>query len=569
MKHSTCGFLHKMTRMLGILLAMCILLTGMQTGAWAEKSGSFRYSSLKYVRPDLEQMKQDIDAVKEALDQQKRYRVVESLLDTVYEDYWNFDTMYTLAELKSYHDTTDVFYAQEYLWCDENYYTVHEMMKDMLCDCAVSSIAEQLEQKYFWEGFCEDYAEPNDPETTEKLDELTREESSLLSQYRELMSMPTIGEDELERDYYNALDDTKTDEEYREVFLSYYEKYAPKAAELYIRLMAVREEMAVLLGYESYEQMQYEATFYREYTPEDADRYLQDIQTYMVPLYQRMLENEAYSDLYYGEMDDESLLDILDELTKQFGGNVRDAFRFMKRSGCYDLEYSVQKGTFSFQTYLNYYDAPFLFINPEGTLFDVLTAAHEFGHYAEAFTNRNAEESTDLAEVYSQAMEYLSLPFLWDCLEEEDADSVVLLKLYDTVEMYVQQASFAEFEARLYRLGSENLTAEIIEQTSLEVAKEFGYYEEDWDDYYAKSWFEIGHFFSYPFYVIAYTVSVDPALQMFAMEIEEEGSGFQQFDKMLERTSATLLSELEDAGLKSPFERGRVRETAEFLAQFV
>ena len=115
----------------------------------------------------------------------------------------------------------------------------------------------------------------------------------------------------------------------------------------------------------------------------------------------------------------------------------------------------------SFTTYLDNYDAPFLFIDPYCDTEDVTTLSHEFGHYLDAYVNYNAYESLDLSECFSQAMEYIML----DRCAMQDGDeqaALRLIKLLDTLDLYVTQASFAEFESRVYAMDEDELDADAL-----------------------------------------------------------------------------------------------------------
>ena len=104
---------------------------------------------------------------------------------------------------------------------------------------------------------------------------------------------------------------------------------------------------------------------------------------------------------------------------------------------------------------------------------------------------------------------------------------------------------------------------EKINDISLQVAKDYGYYTEGYDDYYAKSWIDITHFFEYPYYVISYCVSNDAAFQLYEREQAEQGSGLAVYNDLLPRDHDGFLETItEQGGLESPFAPGRMASTA-------
>ncbi|MBQ5513093.1 MAG: hypothetical protein IIT83_05345, partial [Bacteroidales bacterium] len=99
----------------------------------------------------------------------------------------------------------------------------------------------------------------------------------------------------------------------------------------------------------------------------------------------------------------------------------------------------------------------FLFASPYGDPSDLVTVTHEFGHYVESYISFDAYRSVDLAEVFSQTMQYLSLDPLAGVLGKKGAAELQTLNLLDAIDTYVQQCSFAEFEDRVYAMEEPTL----------------------------------------------------------------------------------------------------------------
>ena len=485
------------------------------------------------------------------------FRTVKRLLERCYTDYYHFDTMYCLAEIRSCLDMTDAYYAGELSWCLDGYYELQEMIEDMLYLCGGSPMADRLEREYFWEGFAGEYADASLSTYTEEVLALLHQENALLTEYRELTASPTIVLNGREEDLYSYLE-TAEGEDYYDAWMAYYEQYNEKLGRLYIDLVKTRRELAAAQGFDSYEQMAYSYNFDRDYTPEEAARYVAYIREYIVPIYEEL--DHYYVDYPYLEEDE--LCRILEHGTDAMGGDVRESFRFMRRYELYDVSLSVNKQDKSFQTYLEDYDAPFVLINPMGDDSDILTFAHEFGHFVDAYVNYNADESVDVAEVFSQAMEYLMLSYAEGALPEERLENLRRFKWLDTLELYVQQASFAAFEEAVYAADPEELTPEFLNELSLQTAIDFGYYDGYSEEFYALSWIDIVHFFEQPFYVISYPVSNDLALQIWELEQQEPGCGLAKYLEMLPREYDGMIATAEAAGLQSPFAPGRIETVA-------
>ena len=520
-----------------------------------------RFSEMSYERPDLAELDAMIAEAEEAMNGGADYASVEPLLDDCFLFYYHYDTMCTLADIRSCLDLSDEYYAEEYLWCMENYALIDQAMDGLYYACAASPLAAELEENYFWEGFCEQYSDESQSMYTDETVALMQEESNLISEYRALSAEPVV-EFRGSEEALDELLDRLTGSAYNEAVTAYYTQYNERYADVFIRLVSVREQLAAALGYDSYEQMQYLYGYGRDYTPEQAEGYLQDIKTYMVPLYQRLADSTIPYQVWYSELDEATLRDILRQAVSDFGGSVAEAYDFMLRYELCDLTSSSRKVNMSFETYLSDYEAPFLFVNADGTNEDILTFAHEFGHYSDAYVNLNAYETVDLAEVYSQAMEHLVLSRLDEQLDEDEVDNLAKIKMIDTVEMYISQASYAEFEHQVYALGADNLSAEVLNDISRQVAKDYGYYNRYYDEFYSLSWVDIPHYFEQAFYIVSYPISNDLAMQIFALEREDPGAGMQRYLDNLERDFSGMMGLVDAGGFDSPFAPGRVEAIA-------
>lgn len=504
------------------------------------------FDEMEYLRPDMSAISADFDAVNDALDGGD-IDAVSDALDACYLDYYNFDTMYTIADIRSCQDVYDSYYADEVSWCGESFAAVQQKMEDMFYACAASDLAQELEENYFWEGFTDDYSDRSQSYYNDAAVELMQRESALVSEYRALAAESAA-----------SLGETSS---YMQTIRNY-EKYNEDFARIYIELVRVRQELAAQFGMD-YEQMQYSFYFERDYTPEQAAQYVADIRSYMIPVYEEVMEASPYDDIYYDYLDEDELLGVLGSVTELMGGDVKAAFDFMTKYELCDVSLNSSKAAMSFQTYLSNYEAPFLFLDPYGDTEDILTLSHEFGHYVDAFVNYNASETIDMSECYSQAMEYLALGYYDEVLGEDEADNLRRMKLLDTLDLYVQQTSFAEFESTVYSMDPDQLSAEVLNDLSLQLARDYGYCDESRAKYYAMSWSDIAHFFEYPFYVITYPVSNDIAMQIYELSQDGGTAGLDKYNELLSREYTGFLDNIEEAGFTSPFESGRVQRVAD------
>lgn len=520
------------------------------------------FSEMEYRRPDTERMVADVEEMSDALEKSLSYRKISGLMDRCLENYYDFSTMYVLADIHSCLDLTDEAWAEEYSLCMEMEAEVEQLYDGLYYDCAASRFAARLERDYFWEGFCEEYADPEDSRYTDRAVELMQSEAGLLSEYRSIIAAPILTIDGEETDMNRYLE-TCPAYEYLDVYLNYFRSYNEELSDIFIQLIRVRRELAEEMGYGSVEEMQYEELFSRDYAPGEAQAYIDDIRKYMVPVY-TAIDDPPY---FNGSFTEKELDIIVRGAAERMGDEVAETYAFLTEHELLDMRMDSRKADMSFTTYLDNYAAPFVFIDPSGSGNDLLTLVHELGHATDMYYNYNAEESIDLAECFSQSLELLMPPYMGDSLGRYEIEALTEAKMQDMLEIYIQQASFAEFENIVYALPDEELTAEALNAASLKTAKEFGYYIEGLEDYFALSWIDIVHFFEYPFYVISYPVSCDVAMQLYALEQAEEGAGLAKYRELLPRQSEKIVDSVEAVGLESPFAPGRVKKAAEIIRE--
>ena len=520
------------------------------------------FGDIPYERPDVEEIRQRVDELERALLAGEKLKTVTDILEKCYGDYYHFVTMYNLAYIRSCQDITDSYYAQEYAWCDEQIAPVGQLMEEMYYACGLSDMAQQLEEDYFWEGFAKEYGDDSEAVYDDELIALFQEESVLMTHYRTLMANPMIGGDGEEAESLYSSLIGQDDDSYFDTLLQFYDRYNEEAAAIFIELVKVRRQEAEKLGYESYEQMAYAYDYERDYSPEQAEDYLEGIKTWIVPLYEEL--DSGYS-LESSPLSTAQLQLALSAGAGRMGEEIGDAFAFMDGYDLWDVETRFNKAETSFQTYLEEYDAPYLFLDAEGTTEDLMNGSHEFGHYVDAYVNYNASESVDLSETFSQAMEYLMPCYLEGVLSDEQLEELIQIKMQDTLELYVQQGSFAAFEHIVYNTDPELLSTEYLNDLYLSLTKEYGYYDGYSEEYYSKGWIDISHFFDSPFYVIAYPVSNDIAMQIFELEQQESGTGLEKYLEILPREYSGLIDTVTAGALESPFASGRLEKVARDL----
>ena len=486
--------------------------------------GKRTFSQMEYVRPDLDALEDSRLAAIAAAENGDAEAAMDAL-DAYFDGYDWYYTYYAMADICYNRDLRDSYWEKEYNFFLDSYARVDEGQEEAYYALAAAPCCEELETEYFGEGFFDDYQGENPWD--EEYTALLEEESALISRYYTLSGEAS-----------DDLDD-----------------YADGMAQVLVDLIRVRQEIAAYWGFDSYPAFANDMYYYRDYTLDQMEEYLQDIARELVPLYRAMQRTHVW-DGYWSRCAEADMLCYLQTAAENMGGTPEKAFREMVDRELCDLTRSENKFNISFEVYLTGYEVPYVFLNPMGYAHDKLTLAHEFGHFCNDYASRGSYAGVDVLEVFSQSMEYLSLCY------GPASPSLERVKLADSLSVYVEQSMYASFEMKMYALSGEDLSVEGLYRLYQQTGEEYGFDSVGFD---GREFVDIPHFYTHPMYVFSYVVSNDAAMQIYMMELENSGAGLTCFEENIDTEECYFLAFLESAGLSSPFDGGSLTRVREML----
>ena len=572
-----------MKRLLALTLALCLLLSGclpyriwrrllwreenvlenaaMQAADACEEYGEIpRFSELPYESPDEAALREIFETARAMADEGDDPDALMDALDRGFEAYDDFYTLDSIAMIRSDADQTDDYWAREYDRCERLTPQVEQWYNQMLQACAGSPARRAMERSgYFAPGEL-DYYEDNADYPDEWVALLERE-SELEAAFRALGEDFDMDGEQMNLSEYLAREDL-SEEEYAQVYTAYLRSVNGEAARIYAELIGVRHEIAAASGYDSYEQYCYDY-YGRDYSPEAVQTYLADIREIMGPWHRSLLEGGTYDQREYPLLSERELMRNLERVMGDFGAPADEAFEFMRSRELCDLRADLRKASVSYTAYLYSYSAPYLFLDAYGDVEDLMGASHEFGHFLSAYAQGyGGSASLDLDETMSQGMEYLSLTRLRDTLTRPRYEALLRIKLLDTLDTYAEQAAWAAFEQAAYALPEAERTAERFNELSAECLRAYGCGDAEQDVLW---WTQIDHLFQMPFYMVSYCVSVDAAMQLYALTLEDPDAAWEVYCVLLDCPDLPFSEALAEAGLESPFAPGRIGKAKEII----
>ncbi len=522
---------------LALFLSGCNLIFPHFLDAFYGYSGTIDFDEMTYTRPDQMELQKALHRARSLSQSADSIQSLISAIDDFNDCYDRFFTNYALANIHYNLDLTDTYWRDEYNFCSETEPAVYAALEELYQELARSPFRQELERDdYFGADFFVPYESEGVYDSVFLA--LLEEEAALVNQYYELTNEAS------ELEVYSE---------------EYFSRYATPMAELLAQLVAVRQKIAAHAGCSDYVEYAYLYSFARDYSPEEVEKYAQQISRTFHDLYVQTSSSDIWQKaLSY--CTEEETFRYMAQAADAMGGGVKEAFDALSDSSLYDLSYSENKYPASFEVYLWSYYSPFVFLYPYMDQGDKLTFAHEFGHFVNDYFCYGSYAATDIAEIYSQAMEYLTLCY------SKDNRMLTRLKMADSLSVYVECTAYTLFEHRLYGLSGSDLTAENILQLYQQIGTQFGFDSNYWDP---REFITIPHFYTDPLYNISYVVSNDLALQFYQLEQAETGAGLQLFEECITDESSYLLDFAERYGLESPFTEERLEKVADIFQRIL
>ena len=482
----------------------------------------------------MQQLQTTIDRCGEKVKTAKNLDAVVSIIYEAYEPLDRFSTAYALSNIYYCKDLTNRYWAQEYAFCSENAAVAEAALDRFYRALAQCRFREALEgENYFGGGFFDNYE--GEGVYDEVFTNLLSQEAALESQYYAL---------------WNAAGDLDRDSQ------AFLDLYGAQMEQLYVELIALRQEIATHLGYASYPEFAYDFYYGRDYTCQQTTSYLADIRAELVPLYRQIVGDSE--DLQLGSSTESQTLAYIEEMARSMGGAIWQAYQTMVNYHLYDITYSPNKYNASFEVYIREYRSPYLFMCPTMTEYDKLTMAHEFGHFCCDYVAGGSGAGVDVNEIFSQGMEYLSL------CHTQDGAQLEQVKMLSCLSILVEQAAYASFEQQVYSLEGDALTAENVRALYQKVGEAYGFDAWDFD---ARSYVYVTHFYTNPMYVISYVVSNDVALQMYQLEKAQTGAGVAVLTNAFYSADTGIVAFTGYYGLENPFAAGRIQRIRQTLQE--
>ena len=424
------------------------------------------------------------------------------------------------------------------------------------------------------------------------------EENKLSSKYDEIMGGAQI---EFRGGVYNLSQlgkfltdsDRATRKEAAQAFDKWMCEHEKDIAEIYDKLVKLRDKMAKELGFKNFVDLGYLKLGRTDYDSKKVAGYREQIKAEVVPVCQKLykvqmknlgIKNPQYYDynlsfksgnpLPKGGTQDlvNAAKHMYEDMSKESG----EFINFMIDHHLMDLEARAGKAPGGYMTTFPKYKAPFIFSNFNGTAGDVDVLTHEGGHAFQGYLSSGIKipeyqsPTLESCEIHSMSMEFFAWPYMNDFFGE-DAEKYKYSHLSGAIEFLPYGITIDEFQHWVYE--NPNATHEERCAKYLEIERaNLPHKKYDDTPTLAKGtwWMRQGHVFGSPFYYIDYTLAQVVAFQFLDENTKNHEKAWKKYVKLCKMGGKyPFTGLLEKDHLRNPFEEGNVKKSIKPLLKIL
>ncbi len=554
-----------------------------------------KFSELTYTRPDAKAAGEALRQCAAKMRAAGSYEEMRDLFLEQKEAGLSWQTMSTIAHIRNTVDTRDAFYEEEMKFFYEQEPKLELLWQEIERVILESPAREQWEREFG--SFFIKNMEVNQKLADERVVADRIEEGRLTQRYSKISATAATDFRGESCNFYGLLKHMQSTDraERREAMMAWgdlYERISGELDEVYDQLVALRVGIAKKLGFDSYIRFAYLNRGRYDYTPEDAARFRRQVKEVVVPVCQRLRDEQARrlgveKLRYYDEAlifpegnaipqgDRAELVAKAQRMYREISPETGEFFDRMVEQELFDLETKPGKRPGGYCTFLAAYKVPFIFSNFNGTSADVDVLTHEAGHAFEAYTAAREARllemvfpTSEVAEIHSMSMEHFAYPWMEQFFGDK-ADDYRYAHLMDALEVIPYMVSVDEFQHRVF---------EKPEMTAAERRRVWHELEQTylpWRDYDGHAFLEEGgfwmqkqHIFLYPFYYIDYALAQMGAFEFYGRMKKDRAQAWRDYYELCRAGgSRGYFDLLKLAGLSNPFEEGTVQRIVDSLLE--
>ena len=552
------------------------------------------FPEFEYARPDLDRLEAAFNAVLEELQSAEEINAAIAAVEQIDAIRGSVATNYNIGYIRYSINTKDEFYRAEKDWFDQHLPHTEQWRVDYYRVLLDSPHREALEAHFGPQLFASAEVSINTfrPEILEELQAVNK----LSSEFTQLRGGAEI---ELDGKTYNLssiapLEQVPDREKRKQASTAKWDWFAAnrqRFEDIYAEMVSLRTEMAHKLDYADYVGLGYANMNRTDYGPEQVANFRRQVVEHIVPIAQRLYERQRerigvdrlrYYDLGFRFPDGNpkpqgspaEIVAHADRMYRELSQETGDFFQYLQDTKLMDLEAKDGKAPGGYCTFINEYQAPYIFSNFNGTSHDIDVLTHEFGHAFQVYSSRSQRPmeytwpTFDAAEIHSMSMEFFTYPWM-EGFFGPDTEKYYFSHVAGAFRFLPYGCAVDEFQHRVYAeptLDNDGRNA-VWKEMEAKYLPHLDYS----DSAHLNAgtfWQSQGHIFSVPFYYIDYCLAQICAFQFFLKDEKDHASAWADYVRLCKAGgSKSFLQLVELAGLENPFEDGVVKKIADRMRE--
>ena len=551
------------------------------------------FTDIQYIRPDFAKIPAFYGELNQRLQNAKSYEEVKQCILDEEEFSSHINTMATVAQIRHTIDTSDKFYEAEDEYISQAYPEAMPYMQAFGMALLASPFKKNIDEEY-GEQFLKAVKLSADS-FSEKNIALMQEENELTNRYQRLTAACKIPFDGGEHNLYGIMKyfsnpDREVRKEAAKLYAEFFEKNDKELGEIFDRLVKIRHQMGVNMGFDNFIPLGYMQQGRMDYGEKDVAAFRQQVLEEIVPFCERLYKAQAKrigveKVSFYDEQlifldgnavpigDRAYLVEKAREMYHDMSKETGEFIDFMIEHELMDLDNKPNKAATGYMTTLGDYKAPFVYSCFNGTTGDVDVLTHEMGHAFAGYMAMKTQplqalwsEPTDIAEIHSMAMEQFAFPYA-ELFFGEKAEQYCFQHLQEAITFIPFGVAVDEFQHIVY--NNPNMTPDERTNAWHDLEKKYMPWRDygEGNDFFKRGgwWYHKLHIYHYPFYYINYTLTSMGALEFKKkLALDKEACWKDYMTLCSLGGSLGYLDTLRAANLAVPFEQGGVKRAVSY-----
>lgn len=555
---------------------------------------------MKYERPDIEETGKSFTELIKEFKSAITFEEADKIMDKINSIRNDFESMKIIAFINYSNDTNNKSFTEEQDFFDNNNPLFTDYVMEYYKALLSGKFRKELSEKYGHHLF--EVAEVSLKSFSHEIIDDMQKENHLASEYMKLKASAKImfNGKELNLQELEPFMESKDRDERQKAFNSYWKFFDDNKEEfdkIYDKLVFLRNDMAVKMGYKNYIELGYARMKRMDYNEEMVNNFRENVKKYIVPLAEKLRENQRKRlgldklmvyDLFYQfksgnptpKGDPEWIVDQGKTMYDELSPDTREFYDFMFENDLMNVFSRKGKADMGYCEYIPKYKSPYIFANMNGTDDDITVLTHEAGHAFQAYASRNfhfkeyTEPTMESAEIHSMSMEFLTYPWM-NLFFKEDTDKFKYSHLTGSIKFIPYGVMVDDFQHWVYNNPGASPDERKSKWREMEkiYMPHLNYGEIDFLENGGR-WQKQGHIYESPFYYIDYCLAQICAFQFWSKAIHNGNGEFKNalkdYIKLCEAGgSRPFLELLKLANLESPFEEGVIKKVVSEIETYL